>query len=85
MRFAAILTLGLLTALGLAAATASAAPDACNKQVVGNHDTGVYTQDCGAYVSADSQDCLWGEHWVTYKVGPLTVRYTSCNSPYDDP
>jgi hypothetical protein len=84
MRFAAILTLGLLTALAFAVAPASAAPDACNKQVTGNHSTGVYTQDCGAYVSADPQDCLWGEHWNTYTVGPVTVRYTSCDSPYDD-
>jgi hypothetical protein len=83
MRILAIATLGLLTALAFAL-PAQAAPDACNKQVVGNQSTGVYTKDCGAVVSEDSMDCLWGEHWNTYTVGPVTVRYTSCDSPYDD-
>jgi hypothetical protein len=84
MRFTAILTLGLLTALALAAAPAQSAPDACNKQVVGDTSSGVYTHGCAVTVSSDPQDCFWGEHWNTYTVGPVTVRYTSCNPQYDD-
>jgi hypothetical protein len=81
MRLAAILTSGLLTALACAVPMAQASVDPCNYQAVGNTSTGVYTHGCGAYVSADAQDCLWGEHWNVYTVGPLTVRYTSCNGP----
>jgi hypothetical protein len=83
MRILAIATLGLLTALAFAL-PAQAAADPCNYQVVGNTSTGVYTQGCAAFVSADAIDCLWGEHWNTYTAGPVTVRYTSCNSQYDD-
>lgn len=37
--------------------------------------------DCSERISIDLIDCLWGEHWVTYTAGPLTVRYTACNDP----
>ena len=37
--------------------------------------------DCSHRVSVDAIDCLWGEHWVEHKVGPVTVRYTVCNQP----
>lgn len=37
--------------------------------------------DCSHRVSADFIDCIFGEHWVTYTVGPVTVRYTECNQP----
>ena len=38
-------------------------------------------RDCSERFSIDFIDCIFGEHWVTYEVGPLTVRYTACNSP----
>lgn len=37
--------------------------------------------DCSHRVSADFIDCIFGEHWVEYTVGPITVRYTVCNQP----
>lgn len=39
--------------------------------------------DCSHRVSADFIDCLWGERWVTYTAGPVTVRYTTCEQPYE--
>src|SRR5262245_37789342 len=39
--------------------------------------------DCSTRVSADFIDCIFGEHWVTYTAGPVTVRYTACNQPYE--
>jgi hypothetical protein len=38
---------------------------------------------CQILVSVDVIDCLWGETWVTYTVGPVTVRYTTCSGPYE--
>ncbi|MEA3203003.1 MAG: hypothetical protein QOI63_669 [Thermoplasmata archaeon] len=83
MRLFATTALCLLATLAFAL-PAQAARDVCNTQVAGNESTGVYTHDCHATVSEDTMDCLWGEQWNTYTVGPLTVRYTSCTSPYPD-
>ena len=56
----------------------------CPPQVWCDPSTGGVVErnhNCSHRVSIDAIDCLWGEHWVEYKVGPLTVRYTACNSP----
>lgn len=43
----------------------------------------VVSDDCKLVVSVDVVDCLWGERWVTYTAGPLTLEYTVCEQPYE--
>ncbi len=37
--------------------------------------------DCSERYSVDAIDCIFGEHWVEYQVGLVTVRHTVCNQP----
>lgn len=39
------------------------------------------TEDCQVVVSVKAYDCVWGGHWETTKVGPVTYRSYSCD-PY---
>ena len=38
-------------------------------------------RDCSERFSIDTIDCIFGEHWETYTVGLVTVRYSACNQP----
>ena len=38
-------------------------------------------RNCSERFSIDFIDCLWGEHWESYTVGLVTVRYSACNQP----
>ena len=62
----------------LAVPAPAAAQDPCDRQVVGDRNTGVYTDDCGVVVSNKPYDCVWGGHWTTTVVGPVTYRSYSC-------
>lgn len=37
--------------------------------------------NCSERISIDAIDCLFGEHWESYTVGLVTVRYSACNQP----
>lgn len=38
-------------------------------------------RDCSERFSIDTIDCIFGEHWESYTVGLVTVRYSACNQP----
>ncbi|MHB1261845.1 MAG: hypothetical protein ACYC2H_09045 [Thermoplasmatota archaeon] len=76
MRALLLATFLLLTLLAIPAP--ASAQDVCDRQVVGNHDTGAYTQDCQVVVSNKPYDCVWGGHWTYTTVGPVTYRSYSC-------
>lgn len=37
--------------------------------------------NCSERISIDFIDCIFGEHWESYTVGLVTVRYSACNQP----
>lgn len=63
-------------------APTASARDPCGTTYTNNGVTTTVNDDCTVTISVKPYDCIWGGHWETTAVGPVTYRQYSCD-PYD--